>query len=296
MLGVGLLAILLSACGGGGGERELKMPVRVSLGPYPDLDAIKQMVRTNSQPIMTLTARCDAVLANVDMRPRGQLKMDGQLSLMKSGRVRIDLRRAGELAVGVIGDGQRYQTRMPMLGGGLQYSGRYGAPLEKKAGRIHFVADDVADTLDMTTLFDGTVQALRTYPPLLDVHSPASSSARKLHSAVYVDSLRVVSAPAPALKILSSLAVDWRTGRVLALDKFRFDGSLRTRIWILNWRTVTGPDIGKDIPAGTRVTVDVPSDFVIYYPPPLEGTSVRIQLSDIRLNAFVDEESFVVGR
>jgi hypothetical protein len=293
MLGVGVFAILLTACGGGG--RELNMPVRMSLGPHPDLEDIKQMVRSNSQPVVTLTATCNAVLANVDMRPTKQLKMDGNLFLAKPGRMRVDLRRAGKLAVRVVGDGQKYETRMPMLGG-LHYSGRYGDPLEKKGGRIHFVADDVEDALDMTTLFDGTVQALRTYPPLLDVHFPDSPSARELHSAVYVDSLRVMSAPAPPLQILSSLAIDRRTGRVLALDKFRADGSLRTRIWILNWRTVTGPDMREDAPEGMSVAVDVPSDFVIYYPPPLEGTSVLIHLSDIKLNAFVDKQLFVVGR
>ena len=224
MLGVGVFAILLTACGCKGG-RELKMPVRVNLGPHPDLANIKQMVRSNSQAVVTLTAKCDAVLTNVDMRPT-KLPMDGRLFLAKPGRVRVDLRRAGELAVRIIGDGRMYETLMPMLGG-LHYSGRYGAPLEKRGGRIHFVADDVADALDMTALFDGAVQSMRTYPPLWDVHS---SSARELRSAVYVDSLRVMSAPAPPLQILSSLAIDRRTGRVLALDKFRADGSLRVKM------------------------------------------------------------------
>ena len=89
--------------------------------------------------------------------------------------------------------------------------------------------------------------------------------------------------PRPAIKTVNSVAIARQTQEMLRLDKFRWDGSLRTRIWYAHHRPVR---------AGPQTNVEVPGEIMICYPEPLEGTVIRIRFRRIKLNVEIDPRRF----
>ena len=290
---LGALAIALSAggCGGPGKVADLRVRTLSSRpGRSVSIDAARHSIIANSASIVTLTADVRAVIASRAMSP-SQLAVEGKLAIMKHGKVVLTLGRMGSPAIKLTGDGLNYETRMPMLSN-LTYGGHYGQPLDTSGRRVSFVAEDVADALDMSLLFQGTRQVLRTYPQLWPVHLRDPAEAKRERSVAFLDCVLDIGETDPVIKVISSIAMDTRNGRVIALDKFRGDGSLRRRTWFRRWTPVTGPDMSSDDPVNERVTVDVPCDIIIHYPSPLEGTVVRMKLSKIVLNPPVNEQVF----
>jgi hypothetical protein len=296
-----LLIAVLSAegCGLFGSKREFQPDVAVmrrqSLGATPDLRMVRNEIMANSSALVTLTADVDAVLSSPVMEPN-KLQCSGKLTLAKNiqtreTRVHLVLSRAGSTVVKLVGDGSSYETHMPMLNN-LRYGGNYGKPLETNVRRVSFVAEDVADAIDMTLIFEGTSQILRSYPAIWDIYLGNPASPTVAHSAIFVDSVLPLDPKGEILKVVNTIALDRNSGSVIAFDKYTADGALSRRTWFMTWAPVTGPDMRSQDPAANSVTVNVPSDFIILYPPPLEGTVIRMRLARLKLNVPVNEQLF----
>jgi len=299
-----IATVLFSGCGWMWGGRQEFVPIP-DLTPSDssvqgvDLDILRQSMLQNSLPVLSLVADCQAVIDSKEMRP-SRIEASGQLMMAKPGKIYLELRRPGAVLARLVGDGLQYRTEMPMLR--LEYGGAYGQPLHPASKRISFVAEDVADALDMSTFFSGTRQLLRSYPQTWDAYQEDLRSPRASPKATYVDFILDVPAtglanasqgqPATVPKIMYSLALESDRARIVALDKFRRDGSLRRRIWFLDWTYVSGPDLSQGAASEGWVSVQVPSEFMIAYLPPLEGTIVRMRLTNIKINVPVDMNRF----
>ena len=249
------------------------------------LDALKQTILTNSKAFYNLKAECEVVIRTPAISRPPQILMSGELAMEKPGKVHLQLFDAGRLYMRLVGDGKDYKVLMPVLSS--QYSGAYGEPLRPVSNRVHFMPDDLADVLDIGVTFGRKSQVLRAYPYTFDL-LPGHSPSRVLYPAVWaIDSIVAIEEPRPAVRVANSVLIDRRTERIMRLDKFNPDGSLRCRIWILR----SGLARGKEGKSAT-----VPDEILIWYPFPLEDTMVRIRFAKQVVNVDIPPEVFDLSK
>jgi len=249
------------------------------------LDALKQTILANSKAFYSLKADCEVVIRTPALTRPPQIVMRGEIAMEKPGKVHLQLFDAGRLYMRLIGDGKDYKALMPVLN--TEYSGAYGETLRPVSNRVHFMPDDLADVLDVGVTFGGRSQVLRAYPYTLDL-LPGHSPGRVLYPAVWaIDSIVAAEKPRPAVRVVSSVLIDRRTERIMRLDKFNPDASLRCRIWILR----SGLAQGKEGKSAT-----VPDEILIWYPYPLEDTMVRIRFSKQTINVDIPPDVFDLSK
>lgn len=278
-------------------------PARGEMAADAGLDSIRSAIIANSRNIVTLVADCQVHIRNRTMEP-SSIVLEGQLVMRKPGQIRLDLRRTGSISLRLIGDGRSYRVEQPMFGN-VSYSGEYGKDVEPNRGRITFLPEDLVETIDMSRIFAGASQVMRAYPRMWDVELRDQRNPRVARNRLRIDSLIAL----PALnergqliyvdgqlmlqdgKLLNSLVLDPRTKRVQVFERFRFDGSLASRVWILRWAVVSAPDMRRDAQPGAMVSCEVPELFIINYPTPLEGTAIGVRLSNIHVNVPVEDDA-----
>lgn len=276
-------AACLTGCGSTE-RQEMGTPPTTADAKERTLEALMSRIEKNQDSYRSFRARCEAVVKSPLMHRPEKLQLTGELELLKPRKVRLVLRRAGHVAIRVVGDGKHYEVSMPIFHD--SYSGAYGDPLRESGSRIHLMPDDLADALDLRGLFWQKPQVLKAYPACWDL-TAGSLSAPVIYPPVWsIDSLDIAGGRQTRLQAQNSVLVDRRTEQIRRIDKFRGDGSLRVRIWHLNPGLVQGKD-GQ--------TVRVPGGLMIWYPSPLEGTIIRIRFTRRQVNVPIDKETFVLG-
>ena len=259
-------------------------------GPLKEtsLAALKQVIAGNAAMLNTMTAECDVAIQSDILRAPGQTKIEltrGRLVIAKPKKVYLQFTKAGQVAMKLVGDQMNYQVEMPVKG--ISYSGKYGEPVMPTPGRLHFLPEDLADAFDLNDVFAQKAQVLRGYPAGWDLFPGGLLDARVAPGLWHIDSLEVVEKPEPGLRIVNSILIDRATDRIVRLDKFRPDGTLRTRIWYVNHQMVpSGPG---------KTNIEVPSEILIWYPSPLERTVIHIRMDHMKVNISVSEKQFTLG-
>ena len=282
--GLGVLFVVVGCRGGPAGWR---MPPSGGELPEVSLDALQGKIISNASKFRSLVAECNVVMRSDLLPSEQQIVMSGSIQLVKPKKVHLLLKYEGRLAIELVGDGTNYNVRTPIFANSLPYGGKYGDPVRPLSNRIHFLPEDLADALDLNDLFVGKLQVLRGYPEGFDLLEGGFDSRPVAQPPVWhIDSVAGTDEPRPAVKVLNSVAIDRRTEQIIRLDKFRWNGSLRTRIWYSNARPVR---------TATGAIVEVPSELMIWYPRPLQHTMIRLRLERIRLDVSVPEERFTLG-
>ena len=281
MLFTGALCALLGGAGCQDRPHVRRAPSTMDL-PQRSLEDLKQSLLAEAASFQTLTADCRVALTSPRRIRRPEvLDASGRLALEKPGKIYLNASRVGETYIKLIGDGRRYEVRMPVLEG-MRYGGAYGDALQSVPNRVHFMPDDLADALDLTRVMRGEFHTLRAYPPRGDLVS-GDSLERAVFGSVYViDSIVAAGGSATPSKVRNSLVIDRVTEQPLRLDKFRIDGSLRVRISYLDLMVVEG---------GGR-SARVPSELLIWYPSPLENTVIRLRLTKVKVNVPIQQNVF----
>jgi hypothetical protein len=241
-------------------------------------------IEDNQDSFRSLRARCEAVIRSPLLRRPQQLQMAGELKLLKPRKIHLVLRRAGQIAVRLVGDGKHYQVSMPIFRG--SYSGSYGDPIEGNTKRIHFMPDDLTDALDMRGLFWGKPQVLKAYPNCWDLNVGSLASPETYPPVWLIDSLDISTDPETQIRVDNSVLLDRQNEQIRRIDKFRRDGSLRVRMWHLN------PGLIQD---RKGQTVRLPGGLLLLYPAPLEGTVIRLRFTRRELNVPIPEETFLLS-
>ena len=280
MLALGGLGVLMAA--GCAPTLDVQEPPAAAQLQQRSLSELKAGLLTNDAAFRTLEADCRAVLVSPFIRRPSRLEMSGKLYLSKPGQVRLTLGGPGKTYVELVGDGQSYVVRMPALGD-LAYGGRYGDPIEYAVNRIHFMPDDLADAFDFNSLLSGKSLVSRAYPPRWESVTTEAQEPPVSPAAWVIDAIVVDERQQPPVSVCSSVLIDRTTEQLRRLDKFHWDGSLRTRIWYKSFGVTRGPDGNP---------VRVPGELVIWYPPPLEGTIIGLALRNQKINVPIPEGTF----
>jgi hypothetical protein len=284
-----MAATLLVATGCSLNEINVEQPPSPGISRQKTLDELKGRIISNSRSFATLTAKVDVALRSDFLLNPPQLNLSGKLALKRElgedgvprTKVYLYLERLGSKRIELIGDGRNYVVDMPVFGD--KYSGEYGEPLSRQRNRIHFMPDDLASAFVITDLFYQSSQVLKSYPTRWDMIAGNPRNPLVVPPVWIIDSIRVGGGVEPRAWVDSSLVLDGNTEEVLRLDRFRTDGSLRTSIWYLNPGVIRGPD---------DESVRVPGEVLLWYPPPLESTAIRIRLREQRVNVPVSDDTF----
>ncbi len=279
---LGGLSLLLAAGGCAGGPAELREPPSTGEVQEKSLAELKERLISNDAAFLTLTADCQAAITSPLLRQPPQLNISGKLMLEKPGKIRLKLSGPGQTYIELVGNGEEYVVRMPIFRN-LPYSGKYDEPIKPVADRIHFMPDDLAQALNMMSLLEGKTQVLKAYPRRWDIVAGDIQNPVVYPPTWTIDSIVAAGEPEVGLKVLNSILIDRTTEEVLRLDKFRWDGSLRTRIWYSEPTTARKPD-GEP--------VRVPGELLIWYPYPLEGTLIRLRLTNHKVHVPVPADAF----
>ena len=246
------------------------------------LSELKSGLLGNDAAFRTLEADCRAVLVSPLIRQPSRLETSGKLYLSKPGKVRLTLGGPGKTYLELVGDGTSYVVRMPALSN-MTYSGRYGDGIEYNLNRIHFMPDDLADAFDLNSLLGGKSLVLRAYPARWEFVAGETQLAPVAAPVWAIDAILADEKREPPVSVHSSILIDRTTEQLLRLDKFHWDGSLRTRVWYVSMGVTRGPD---------KNPVRVPGELVIWYPPPLENTFIRLALHNRKINVPIPEDTF----
>jgi hypothetical protein len=245
------------------------------------LEALKQRIIMNSAGFLTFRADCEVALRSPLVKSVTQVNMNGKMFLSRPRKIYVDLWDAGALYMKLVGDGSAYKVQMPVFR--LEYAGRYDEAVQPTAGRVHFLPDDLADALDPAMLFNNRTQVLRAYPRRWDLLPGAGETPIIFPATWAIDSIAAPLGGGSAIVTLNSIELDRASEDIVRIDKFRPDGSLRTRIWILK-RGLAYDEANR--------SVQVPTEMLIWYPWPLEGTIVRLRLTNMKINVPEPENLF----
>ncbi|MFO7958496.1 MAG: hypothetical protein R6X33_15515 [Candidatus Brocadiia bacterium] len=264
------LVVLAAALWGCSGEPELMDPPARTPGP-PDLEAVLDRIGTNASKWRTLDAECNVTISSAYLRGQGGqiTRRGGRLRILKPGKIMLRVPEKGELAIGMVGDGERYTLNMPVFG--ESYSARYGSPLPVDQLRITFMPDDLVDALDYTNLFGP-----RRKVPVI----------RQMGGLYVIDCLRMVTEPKADLYVDSSLTFEPNSNNVMMYRKYQPDGSLRAEIRYPGWDLYQAAPGEDDRQAAARL----PGRLWLAYPP--SRTLIMITLEDVTLNEELDPAQF----
>jgi len=286
--GAFLLAALVAFVGTWGGCRgtmTVQQPPTMGAGQVRSLAELKAGLLANDAAFRSLSAEVDAVLRSPILKRPPQLEMHGKLYLEKPRKIYLRLGGPGKTYMTLVGDGEHYVVEMPIFGN-VQYEGSYGEPIAHVPDRIHLMPDDLADALDLVSLVAGKALVLRAYPYRWEF-VVAGRQQDVMRPVWCIDAILADERREPKVAVLSSLLVDRSTEELVRLDKFHWDGTLRVRVWYQSRRVLRGADGNP---------VRVPSELILWYPPPLEGTIVRLRLRNIKINRPVPADAFRLGR
>jgi len=281
---VGSLGIALALAGC---VHDVKAPPPPSSGvlPHRSLEQLEASIRANDGAFVSLSADVRVALTSPLLRGRRQLEMTGKLVLEKPRKIYLRLERTGQVCMRLVGDGNQYAVSMPVFGE-VAYEGGYDEPIEYVADRIHFMPDDLADAFDLCSVLYQKVLVLRAYPRRGDIVAGTLERPVEYPATWSIDCL-AGSARDGKPKVFGSLMIDRITEQPLKLEKFHLDGALRVTIWYLGMRVMRGVD-------GSPVRV--PRELLIWYPPPLENTVIRLRLESVRINRPVPEDAFELAQ
>ncbi len=238
--------------------------------PQRNVKALRNRILENAGKWKTLTASCTAhvysplIRRATQQREQQYVSMEGELYLQKPGKVNLQLYGGGKLYVELTGNGNAYRVNMPVFGN-TRYSGQYGDPIRWRPDRLHFMPDDLADCLQRNDWFSNKTQVLRSFrePPRWQI-----------------DNLVLESGSDPSLRIHSAVQIKRRQEQVNSFTKFARDGSVRVESVFGEIQIVQTGDRSVRIPA------------IIYMRYPMEGTVIRLDLSNIELNVKIESNKF----
>jgi len=280
LMTVGALAgglLLTAACQ----QMQVDRPPNTAGVQDKDLPSLKKQLIANSSAFYSLRADCEALLRTPLVTSPPELRMRGELLIAKPRKIYLKLSDAGMVFIKLIGNGKEYVVKMPIYS--QECSGEYDEPLMPVSGRVHFLPDDMADAMDVGPVLASKIQVLKSYPRRWEILPGAEDKPIVYPATWAIDSTVLTKAPESAVKVANSIIIDRTTEQVLQLDKFRPDGSLRTRIWMLK------AGIAR---SSGEVSARVPEELLIWYPHPLEGTIIRLRLTGVKLNVKVPEDAF----
>ncbi len=267
----------------------------IQLGPQrakpaeKELNALVRSLSADSASIRTLRADLDVAIVSPLLQPPQQLNLSGRIVVKKTvGRgpaapaVAIDVKHDRGRRITFTGDGEYYEVDMPILD--LSYSGRYRDILSPRENRLHFTPVEIANAFNLEGLLERP-STLRAYPSQWDHAAIGKSDPVEFPPRWAIDSLEIDDGDEPRLWVHNSVVLDRRTERPLKIDTFRPDGSLMARTWIMDERVVRTR-------TNDRRAISVPSELMIWYPPPLEGTVIRLRISRATLNEEIDDSVF----
>jgi len=270
-----LISAMLMATGCGLLESTPETPETYQDGPPPrnlpqrNLKALRNRILENAKKFKTLTASCEAfvwspLIRSGQRRNQKYVSMEGELYLRKPGKIHLRLYSGGKLYVELTGNGNAYKTNMPIFGN-TRYSGQYGDSIRWRPDRLHFMPDDLVDCLDRNDWFANKTQVLRSFrePPNWQI-----------------DNLVLEDEPDPSLRIDSSVRIKRRQEQVNSFTKFARDGSVRVESVFGEVQLVQSGDRSVRIPG------------IIYMRYPIEGTIIRLNLSNIELNVNIKPDKF----
>lgn len=263
LVSLATFVVVLGAAGCRGEPPRLRPPDAM-VGPARSLDYLVSLLKTNAHGWASLEAECHVVIGSPRIAAPGQRAVlrDGRLVFVKPGKVNLTISRSGRVGLKLVGDGQFYHVDMPVFQD--SYSGRYDGPVSAQPRRIHFLPMDLADALDPVGLLVNRAQTLTQW-----------------HRFSVIYSMDFVTEPSPAVVMANSIVMDRSRERILLLEKYNPDGSLKSRVQYQRVDTVPG--------AGDE-PVEMPTVLNIQYP--VEETTIAIRLENVKLNAKVDPELF----
>jgi len=266
----------------------LQAPTSVVL-PQRSIDDLKQEIRGNSAVFRTLRAECRVTLRTPLMAGQAGLEMSGPLVLEKSegsrfARVHVKLGGPGKLYAELISDGERYSVNMPIFQD-MSYGCGSDDALRPAEGRVHFMPADLAAALDPALLFVDRSLVLRAYPRSWDLEVGSIREPAIAPPVWEIACIGAASGVRPSVWVDGSILLNRNTEQIDRVDRFRRDGTLVARIWYLGW-TVARDTEGR--------AARVPRDFILWYPPPLEGTTLHVTLSNVKINEPPPEGAFQV--
>ncbi len=248
-----------------------------------DLDTVAEDLAANSLAIEDIKADIDVAIVSPFLQRPPQLELNGRLAIMKMEQdgvpvaaVRVDIRHQRESAIDLKGDGEHYEVDMPIMN--LHYTGRYGDVLSRVEDRIHFTPVEIANVFNVEGLLTDRIQTLRAYPAHWDFSAIGETDPVELPPRWAINSVERGDADTYPW-VNNSLILDEQE-QLSIIDNFRPDGTLKTRIWILDQRIVRTEQ---------REATLVPAEFMIWYPPPLEGTVIRVRLSRVEINEGIED-------
>ncbi len=268
-------------------------PTEIMVGPdrsqpeQIDVHMLKRRVLNNSTKLKSLRADVEMAMVSPLLRQPPQLSLSGRLAVKKftDGRenkaaVRIHLsHRNGDITF--IGNGEYYQVDMPLLN--MSYEGHYDDVLEPRENRIHFTPAEIANVFNLEGLLLHRPQTLKAYPAHWAHSAIGEDRPPEFPPQWVLDTIKIEDGDDPFPWIHNSIVIDSRNENLMRIDTFRPQGTLLTRTWLLDERVIRTPD---------RETVRIPSEIMIWYPPPLEGTVIRLRLSNFTINEELDEALF----
>jgi hypothetical protein len=172
---------------------------------------------------------------------------------------------SGPARIEIAGNGDAYRVEMAQFRD--SYTGRYGDPLSPRPGRILFLPEEIVYALNPAILMEDTIP--------VPLHHERWS---------YLYMLTRVTRPEPSYAFRASAWTDRETDRLLALQVFGENGTMRSRIRY--GRVDTVPDAEER-------SVQVPTDIWISYP--ADETNIRLQLDDVTVNGELEEDLFRLG-
>ncbi|MFP4176877.1 MAG: hypothetical protein ACLFT2_06580, partial [Candidatus Brocadiia bacterium] len=160
-----LITVLFTAgCGSSRQQRsDMGDAPTTTQGRERSLEQLTGRIKGNQENLTSFTADCD-VLIRSPLLPSGmkELRLSGDIKLVKPQKIRLVLRRPGKTAIALMGDGEKYRVKMPLFD--LSYGGEYGDDISGADDKLHFMPDDLADAIDIQALLSDRPKVLRAYP------------------------------------------------------------------------------------------------------------------------------------
>lgn len=262
---VGLAApLLLLGAGGCKSEPEWIAPVVPVLVPARSLEYWVSLLKANARPWWSLQADCTVTIRNprIPLPEDQAVFADGRLQLVKPGKLNLTAPASGRARIKLVSDGRSFRVEMPFFGD--SYGGQYGGPPPPQPGRIHFLPADVVDGLEPEGLLAGRGQALIQW---------------ERHSVVF--SMLPVWDPEPAFVSDNTIMIDRGLERVVSIEKYAPDGSVRVRIRYARVEAVADAE-GQPVELPTLMRIEYPA----------QQTSIQILLRNVELNVEVAPETF----
>ncbi len=266
---IGMLLVCFGLVAAAGcAEKPTIAPGPRALTEPPDLEAVKQQLMLENTRWKTLSARCMVNIRSDYIRaPRSQAALGtGRLEIGKPGKIRLRVPEKGPAQLKLVGDGQDYSVEMPIFG--LRYSGSYGGALPRQGNRVLLMPDDLVKAFDWSKLFTDKVQV-----------------PRQQGFSYVIDSLKPVTEPEPALRLVNSLTLSWDSQTPVVLTRYEPDGSLRSEMRYFRWDTIQ---------TGENKSTRIPSRLWVGYMP--GRTATLIGLRDIVLNERLEGAPFGPAR